>query len=251
MLPQVLAHAGPGSTWQAMVTVVALGLVVVTILATLDRLELGAPGDLILPLAGVAILSSLAPLGDRWLSDWIGWAFPVGVVALAVLLLAALTPLQLGTGRPLPYVALGIAVVGAALLYRPLTIAWHPPPDYLPEAGDTRLEILEPADGAEIEAGELRLEVGVAEGSIGPGGVPFEDLGWDHAEAGTLEVTVAGGRVDVELDQECTVSEPCERVSFPVEVPPGEEIAIRVEFVRGDGMPFSPAVSDRVELVVE
>lgn len=150
----VLAHAGSGTTWQAMVTAVALGLAVVVVLAVFDRVELAGPGDLILPLAAVAILSSLAPLGDRWLSDWIGWALPVGAVALAVLLLAALTPLDLSPRGMLTYVALGLAIVGAVVLYRPLTVALHPSPDHLPEAGDTRIGILEPEDGAEVEEGE-------------------------------------------------------------------------------------------------
>lgn len=251
MPPQLLAHAGAGSTWQAMVTVVALGLVLVAVLAALDRIELAAPGDLILPLAAVAILSSLAPLGDRWLSDWIGWAFPVGVVALLALLLAALTPLELSPGGVLSYVALGLAVAGAILLYRPLTVAWHPAPDYLPEPGGARIEIVEPADGAEVETGQTRVEVAVVDGSIGPGGIPFEDLGADQAEAGFLEVLVAGERVAVELDQDCTQADPCERASFPVDLPAGDEVAVRVEFLRGDGMPFSPSVSDRVELDVD
>jgi hypothetical protein len=250
LVPQLLAHAGPGSTWQAMVTVVALGLAVVVVLVALGRVELDAPGDLILPLAAVAILSSLAPLGDRWLSDWVGWAFPVGAVSLLVLLLAAFTPLGLAPDGVLLYAALGLAVAGAVVLYRPLTVAWHPPPDYLPEAGGTSIVILEPPDGAELGEGEVSVEVEVAAGSIGAGGIPFDDLPADQAEAGTLEVTVAGERVEVELDQECTRRAPCEQASFPVELPAGGEVAIRVEFLRGDGMPFSPAVSDRVELVV-
>lgn len=160
MLPHVLAHAGSGSTWQAMVTAVALGLALVVVLAALDRIELAAPGDLILPVAAVAILSSLAPLGDRWLSEWIGWALPVGAVALVALLLAALTSLDLSPGGLLLYLALGLAVAGTIVLYRPLTVALHASPDGPPEAGDARLEILEPADGA-TEDGETRVELDV------------------------------------------------------------------------------------------
>jgi hypothetical protein len=249
--PHLLAHAGAGSTWQAMVSVVALGLVVVVALAAAGRLELRAPGDLVLPLAAVAILSSLAPLGDRWLSDWIGWAFPLGVVALLGILLAAFTPLRLAADGVLLYVVIGLGVAGAIVLYRPLTIAWHPPADMLPDPGAATIAILEPEEDSPVPAGETTVEVTVDGGSIGPGGVPFEELSADHTEAGALGVEVAGERVPVDLDQACTQDDPCERVSFPVELPAGDEVALRVEFLRGDGMPFGPPVFDRVELLVE
>ncbi len=245
---EVLAHAGPGSTWQAMVSAVAVGLVLVVVLVAAGRLELRQPGDLVLPLAGVAILSSLAPLGDVWLSDWVGWAFPVGVVALASLLLSAFTPLRLAADGALLYVAGGLAVVGALLLYRPLTLAWHPPPELLPDPGPTAVTILEPTDGAQVEAGDLGVEVAVEQGSIGPGRVLFDDLPWDPAEQGVLEVTVAGDRVEVEPGQDCPAVNPCREVSFTVEVPAGRGVGLQVEFRRGDGMPFSPAVLDRIEV---
>jgi hypothetical protein len=233
-----------------MVTVVALGLALVVVLAAFDRLELQAPGDLVLPLAGVAILSSLAPLGDVWLSDWIGWAFPVGVVAFLSLLLAALTPLRLATDGVLLYVATGVAAVGALVLYQPLTLAWHPPPDYLPDPGSTEVAIVDPEEGDQLPAGETTVRVWVVDGTVGPGRVPFDDLPWDPAEQGVLEVTVAGERVEVDLDQECPEANPCSEVTFPVELPEGEDVGLQVEFLRGDGMPFSPGVIDRIVLDV-
>lgn len=233
-----------------MVTVVALGLVLVTVLVALDRVELRSPGDLVLPLAGVAILSSLAPIAGEWLSDWIGWAFPVGVVAFVSLLLAAFTPLRLATDGVLTYVAAGLAVIGALVLYQPLTVAWHPPPDSLPDPGGTTVTIVEPADGAQLEPGETEVRVRVDDASIGPGRVPVEELSGGRAEQGVLEVVVAGERVDVELDRDCTAADPCDEVTFPVELPGGEDVGLQVEFLRGDGMPFSPAVIDRISLDV-
>lgn len=229
---------------------VALALALVTVLAALDRLELRSPGDLVLPLAAVAILSSLAPLGDELLSDWIGWAFPVGTVALVALLLAAFTPLRLTTDGVLPYAAAGLAVVGALVLHQPLTVAWHPPLDRLPDPGGAEVAVLEPAEGEQLEPGEADVRVRVVEGSVGGGRVPFEDVPADPTEGGTLEVIVGGERVDVELDQDCPRSDPCREVSFPVELPEGEEVGLQVELLRGDGMPFSPSVIDRVRLDV-
>lgn len=233
-----------------MVTVVALGLALVVVLAALDRLELQRPGDLVLPLAGVAILSSLAPLGDVWLSDWIGWAFPVGVVSLVALLLAAFTPLRLATDSVLPYATAGLAVLAALVLYQPLMVAWHPPPDYLPDPGGTEIAIVEPEEGDRVAAGRSTVHVRVVDGSVGEERVAFEELPWDPTERGTLEVVVGGERVEVELDQDCPETAPCREVSFPVELPEGRDVGLQVEFLRGDGMPFSPSVIDRVRLDV-
>jgi hypothetical protein len=249
MVP-VLAHAGPGSTWQAMLVVVALGLTVVVVLAVLGRVVVDRLDDLVLPLAAVAIVSSLAPLGDEWLSDWIGWAFPVGVVMLLALLLTATTPLELAPHGVLAYAAAGLAVAGAVVLHQPLTIAWHPPPDLLPAQGDAEVAILAPSDGETLPAGTTTVEVAITGGSIGPGGLAFEDLPADFEEAGALDVTLDGDRVPVELEQTCTRDEPCSRVSFPVELPAGEA-RLRVEFTRGDGMPFAPANTDVTEVTVE
>lgn len=245
---ELLAHAGAGSTWQAMVTVVALGFVLVMLLVALGWLELDSPGDLVLPVAGVAILTSLAPIGDDWLSDWIGWAFPVGVVALVALVLAALTPLRLALDGVLLYAALGVAALAAVLLYQPLTVAWHPPADFLPDPGDTAIEILEPADGAELEPGEITIGVRVENGSIGPGQVTVEEVPSDPTEQGVLELTVGGERVEVDLAGQCPATDPCEQVEVEVGLPAGEEIGLQVELLRGDGMPFSPPVLDRIEV---
>ena len=250
LLPTLLGHAGPGSTWQAMLVVVALGLTVVVALVVAGRVVVERPDDLVVPLAAVAIISSLAPLGDEWLSDWIGWAFPIGVVMLLALLLAALTPLQLAPDGALPYVAAGLAVAGAVVLYQPLTIAWHPPPDLLPERGDAEVRILSPEDGSTVPAGEVVVTVEVTSGSIGPGTVPLEELSLDPEQAGALDATVDGRRVDVALREPCTIDDPCQQASFPVELSPGQ-VRLRVEFTRGDGMPFAPANTDAVDLEVE
>lgn len=233
-----------------MVTVIALGLALVTALVASGRLELDAPGDLVLPLAGVAILSSLAPLGDVWLSDWIGWAFPIGVVALVSLLLVAFTPLRLASDGVLLYAAVCLALVGALVLHRPLTLAWHPPAELLPDPGATRVAIVEPADGDELDPGTTTVAVQVVEGSVGPGRVPFEDLPWDPSEQGVLEATVAGERLEVEPHETCTETAPCQQVTFDADLPEGEEVGLQVELLRGDGMPFSPAVVERIEVAV-
>jgi hypothetical protein len=241
----LLAHAGPGSTWQALVSAVALGLAVIAVLAVVGRVELGSFDDLILPLAAVAILTSLAPLADYWLSDWIGWTLPMGTIVLVSLLLALLTPLELTPTSPLTIGMMVLVGVSVAVLSRPLTIALHPPPDYLPLAADAEVQILVPQDGASIEAGTVEVSVAVTGGSIGPGGLDVSELPGDPEEAGDLTVVLDDERVEVAYLEDCTVADPCATVTFPLEVEAGER-RLSVEFTRGDGTPLAPFVADRV-----
>jgi hypothetical protein len=249
-LPLVLAHAGEGATWQALLVVAALGLMVVVVLAVLGRVQLAQPDDLVLPLAGVAIASSLAPLGSMWLSDWVGWAFPVGVVALITLVLVALTPLQLTPTSPITYGALALAVIGAVLLYTPITQAWHPPPDFLPLADDAEVSIATPSDGDAIPAGEVEVIVTVTDGSVQSELVAVDQLGADPEEGGSLAVAVDGQVLTPRFAERCTLDDPCTEVSFPITVEPGERRLV-VEFRRGDGAPFTPLVTDAVEFSAE
>lgn len=248
--PWTLAHAGPGATWQALLVVIALGLVLVVAMTVADRLRVERLDDLVLPLASVAIASSLAPLGSAWLSDWVGWAFPVGVAMLVTLVLAATTSLTLHRRSLLPWGALGVAFAGALLLYQPLTIAWHPPPDLLPLADDVAIEVVSPSDGASVPAGETTIEVEVTGGSVASGFLDIEELGPDPEEGGVLIVSVDGDAVEPAYDQECTRRAACTTVAFPVELTPGPA-TVRVEFRRADGVSFTPLVTDRLELEVE
>lgn len=248
MIP-LLAHAGPGSTWQAAVVVAAVALTICVGLAVAGRLPIHEPADLLVPLAGSAILASLGPLGQTLLSDAIGWGLPLGVVAILALLLAALTPLELTPTSPLSLGAATLATVSIFLLYQPLTIALHPPADMLPLRDDSEVAIRTPDDGQTVEAGEIRVEVEVAGGSIGPVESDPQDLTIDPEEAGSLAVYVDGDRMDVTWDG-CPVADPCTRIDFAVPVTSGER-TIAVEFVRGDGTPFAPTVIDRVTIDVQ
>lgn len=248
--PWLLAHDGPGATWQALLVVVALGLVVIVGMAVAGRLQVERPDDLVLPLASVAIASSLAPLGSAVLSDWIGWAFPVGVVMLLTLVVAATTSLTLQPRSPLPWGGLVVAVIGAALLYQPLTVAWHPPPDFLPLADDVEITITSPEDGATVRGDTATVEVTVTGGSIAEGFIDVEEIGPDPEEGGVLVVAVDGTTVEPDYDQECTRRAACTEVSFPIELERGER-RVRVEFRRADGAPFTPLVTDAVALTVQ
>ena len=249
MLPLV-AHAGPGSTWQAAVVVAGLALAICVMLAAAGRIPMSSPQDLLVPLAASAIAASLGPLGHAWISDVVGLGLPLAVVALLTLLLAALTPLELTPTSPLALGSLALAAVSMYLLFTPLTIALHPPPDMLPLADDAEVTIVEPADGATLDAGTVPVTVEVTGGSIGPVFTPLEELTLDPEVAGSLQVFVDGDRQEVAWDEACTVGDPCAQVDLEVEIPAGES-QLAVEFVRGDGTPFAPLVIDRITVIAE
>lgn len=244
-----LGHAGPGSTWQAAVVVAAAVLAACVVLAAAGRLQLDEPGDLLVPLATAAIVSSLGPLGHAWISDGIGWGIPLGAIALGALVLATLTPLELTPRAPLLWITVAVAAISIFTLYPPLTMALHPPPDVLPIRDDGEVTITSPADGTSVPAGEVDIRVEVTGASLGPVRSELIDLLPDPEVAGTLGVFVDGDRVDVHWDG-CTVDQPCDHVEVTVPVEVGER-EIAVEFLRGDGTPFSPTVIDRITVTAQ
>lgn len=250
MTATFLAHAGPGSTWQAAVVVAGVALTICVLLAAAGRLSLSGPGDLIVPLAVTAIAMSLGPLANVWLSDAIGWGLPLAVVCLVALVLGALTPLELTPAAPLTLGTVALAGVSIYLLAGPLTVALHPPVDLLPLAEDVEVVIATPDDGAVVPAGAVEVTVEVTGGGIGPWTTPLEDLPTDPEEAGSIRLFVDGDPQEVSWDAACTVESPCSSVDVQVQVPPGES-QVTVEFVRGDGAPFAPLVVDRVTLTAE
>lgn len=258
-LTPVLAHAGAGSTWQAMLVVAGVMLTGFLVAAGIGRIRVERADDLVVPLATTAIVSSLGTVADELLSDGVGWALPLAVVSLLALVLAALTDLDLRFPSPLPMGALALAGVAAIVLHAPLTLALHPPGELLPLSDDAAITIVEPMDGGSVD-GPVTVTVEVTGGSLGPGGVPPEELPDDPEEAGTLSAAIEEVRDDDTLSQQqlvevdygpsCTVSDPCERASFELDPAPGT-YDLTVEFVRGDGVPLAPFVRDRITFTVE
>ena len=252
-----IAHAGPGSTWQAMIVVAGVMLTLIMLAASFGRLDIDKPGDLLVPLAGTAILSSVGVLGHMIISDGIGWGLPLAVISLAALLLSAFTKLDIRLPAPLPMGAIALSIVACIILYVPLTIALHPPADLLPLADDSEVLIDAPADGDTIEAGNLEVTVSVTGGSIGPQVLPLEELPVDPEEAGALAVALEEVRdddapsqqqlIEVDYGDGCTLDDPCETVTFDVPVEPGRW-ELTVEFTRGDGTPLAPFRRDSIEI---
>lgn len=259
----VLAHAGEGATWQALLTLMALGIIVVLVLAVIGKLRLATPGDLILPLAAVAVLASLSGAASETLSDWVWWAFPIGVVLLVAIVLAAVSPLTLGVNSPLLYAAAVLAGLGVLLFDDPITRAWHPPPievafaKYTPE--DLTITLVSPLEDETVDAGDLDVVVEVTGGTIGD--APERD---DLPETASLTDPEERGFVQVFLDGEA-MFDPAGGPLRPVEdceagcttatyripdVEPGTHRII-VEFKARDRNVFSPAQFRQVRVEVE
>ncbi|MEX2550123.1 MAG: hypothetical protein WD638_07840 [Nitriliruptoraceae bacterium] len=253
----VVAHGGAGSTWQAMVVVAAVVLAAVVLGAGFGLLLIEEPSDLVTPLAGTAVVSSIGLAADALLSDNVGWALPLGVVALATLLLGALTTLDLRLPSPLPMGGIALAAVSAWALFGPLTVALHPPADILPASDDARLSVTSPADDEEVAAGTVPVTIGVTGGSIGPGEVPADEVADDPEEAGQLSMMLAevvgdderGDRRVVDVEPVgCTVQDPCDELTVDIDVGPGTW-ELTVELSRGDGTPLAPPVRQRSTFV--
>lgn len=258
-----LAHAGEGATWQALVTLLAFGLVAVVLLVAFGVIPVEAPGDLILPLAAAAVLASLSGATSSVLSDLVGWALPVGVVALLALLAVALTPLELSWSSPLLLGAVVVAAVGALALQGPLTRSLHPAEVGLDNArlDDLAVEIVQPPAEASVPAGTIEVVVEATGGTLGDGFVDAGTAPEDPEEEVGLTITVvrlSTGENDSfagDPVEDCT--DGCAQATYPVTIDEPGEYSVFVEaktadtraFTRTDGSSGNPTTS--VTLTVE
>lgn len=259
----VLAHAGAGATWQALLTLLALGLVLVFLFGVVGVIPLDEPDDLILPLAGTAVLASLSGATSSVLSDWVGWAFPLGVAALLALVASVTTPLRLGVASPLTAVAVVAGVGASLLLHGPITRAWHPQDIGPPAAAidDLQVEIVEPDDGATVATGPVEVVVDATGGSLGDGFVDEDAAPADPEEQVGVTLTLvpadsAQSTSEVgDPREDCSTG--CAQATFTVEIPePGEwtlyieaKAADRRSFTRASGASGAP--TDRITVQAE
>lgn len=242
MIP--LAHAGPGATWQAMLTLFAAGLVVVFLLAVFRVIPMQEPGDLILPFAGTAVLASLSGATNEVLSDWVGWGLPIFAVALIAIVLAATTPLELSPTSSLTIAAVAVAIISTVLLHDTLIRALHPPPDFVlaAELDDLAITVTSPEDGATVPMGSLEVVIEVTGGTLGPG---FADapLDPDPEELTGLTLTV----VSLSTGQSVSVSgmpaegcqAGCQTATYLVDIPAAGNWSVFVEAKTSDARPFT------------
>lgn len=237
----VLAHAegGFGTTLEAAVVLVALGLAGVFVLAVLDRISLDEPGDLVLPLAVAVVLATLSGPASGIVSDWVGWWLPVGATALVAALVAVFTPLDLSRRGPLAWGAVAAAVLGAVTLHGPIERRWHGPARFGVAHEDVAIAIAEPTDGQRLQPGQNDIRVTVDGGTIGTGSMPTRPD--DPEELGVVRVLVDGTRVADTPGDSPSRRERCRRgcttTTYSAHLDRGPHV-ISVEFVTADGQSF-------------
>lgn len=258
-----VAHAGDGATWQALLALLGLGLAVVLVLAVVGVVSIDTPGDLILPLAAVAVLASLSGAATSTLSDWIWWAFPLGVVALIGLVLAATTPLQISGATPLLAGIVVVTALSVVIFDDPITRAWHPQPLAVDiqayPAGDLELRLTSLAEDDTVPAGDLTIEVELA------GGTFVNAPTADSSDGQTsLADPTAGGYVQVFLDgvalfdedggplrpnEDCAAG--CTSASYTIpDVPAGTHRAI-IELRAADRLAFTLSVFEQAQFTAQ
>ena len=260
--PLPLAHAGAGAAWQALLTLVSLGVAVVAVLVVARVIRLDSPGDLVLPLAGTAVLASLTGTVSNVLSDWVGWAFPLGVVALAAVLLWATTSLSSAPTSPVTISLAVLAAVAATLLQGPIVRAWHPVQIGPPAAArdDLQVKITAPADGARVATGDVPVTVAVTGGTIGNGFSPGQPLADDPEQLVGITLTAVSDTTGESTAvagmsaADCTGG--CDIATFEVPLATPGDWTIFIEAKTSDARSFTGgtatgAVTDRVTVMAE
>ena len=241
-----LAHAGEGATWQALLTLLALGLVLVVVLAAFRVVTVDEPGDLILPLAGTAVLASLSGATSTVLSDWVGWAFPIGVVALVTLLVVALSALELSPTSPVLWGAVVVATIAGILLQGPITRAWHPTTVGLDNVllDDLAVEITRPEDGTTVPTGTVELVVDAAGGTLGDGFVESGAPADPEEQVGVTITVVSletGDNESFEGDPVEDCADGCTTATYEVPLDEPGEWTIFIEAKTADARAFTAA----------
>lgn len=245
----LLAHAGEGASWQALLTVLSAGVAVVLVLILVGKVEVETPGDLVLPLSAVAVLASLAPVAGDPISDAAIYAVPVGAVLLVVLIAVAVRGERPTWRSPLILGGIVTGIVLAIVLSPTLEEAWYPPEARRgaasatddASAGDAALAVR-----AGVADEGLRIVVALTDASVGPD--EPRPVGDDPTAAGILRLTVDGERVILEPEETCTAARPCDEVTFLLTDLPGGPHEIVAELLRADGSAFEPPLTDEVRV---
>ena len=248
----VLAHIGsPNNPWIGVMTVASWVLLVVFVLVVVDRIEVRAPGDLLLPLAAVVLVAGLTgSLGDV-INDQGPWAVPAGLVVLVALLWAAFGDLDLSWGRRPTYVVIAAAAVAAVALYAPLEGLWFPTDEDdqpLPALQDAEVtaEVVEPLG----EDGTVVVRVTLDSATFG------DNVGGERPadpETGlTPRFQVGPVYLTPPVPEECVEQEACTEAEFELTLPSGfvsdPPESLVVELLTADRKPFAPPLQTRFDL---
>lgn len=248
----LLAHIGsPNNPWIGVMTVSAWVLLVVFLLVVARRIQVEAPGDLLLPFAAVVLVAGLTgSLGDV-INDQGPWAVPAGLVVLVALLVAAFGSAEFRWGDRSTYLVLGLAVVASVAFYNPLEDLWFPT-----NAEDVPLPVLDDAQvAAEVvepigDDGRFTVRVTLEGATFGDGlgTAPRED-----PEEGLVpRFQVGPVYLNPPVPEDCAAAEVCTEAEFQLTLPEGfasdPPESLVVELLTADGLPFAPPLQTRFEV---
>ena len=248
----LLAHIGsPNNPWIGVMTVSAWVLIVVFVLVASRRIQLDAPGDLLLPLAAVVLVAGLTgSLGDA-ITDQGPWAVPAGLVALGGLLVGAFRGVSYSWSTRSTWGVLGSAVLASVLLYSPLDSLWFPSDasgEPLPVLQDARVtaEVLDPLG----DDGSLSVRVSLENATFGS--TIFGTRPDDPETELVPRFQVGPVYLTPPIPPECVEADECIEATFELTLPPSlvqdPPDSLVVELLTADGLPFAPPLQTRFEV---
>lgn len=253
LAPPLLAHTGAGATWQALLFVVTLGLTVMAVATRLGRFQVDEVDDLVLPLAGLAIVSSIAPVFSDVLSDVVGWFIPTAVAAVVVLAAHATGALSAAARRDGATLLLGVGAVVSILFGSAIGRFLHPPDPraFLVDDVDVAIASVDgraPVDGRVVaDASPIEVVVEVSGGSVGAPEDADERLTDDPEELGFVVLFADGMLLEAASAATCSRTRPCTRLTYQLALPPAVA-SITAELRPSGGRAFATVVFDRVAL---
>ncbi len=252
----LLAHMGPGSTWQAPVALLSLLVAALFLLMVARVVKVRELTDLIVPFAAIALASALASASTDFLSDQVGWAIPLGVVGLGGVLWFAARPQKFGRTSPATIGIVVVAATASLALSGPLTNTLHPPPVFvdvtnLPVADDISVTILTPQLGETLAGpGPFLLQVEIQGGTVGELVTDVTDAPEDPEELGVLRVFNGATLLQVVPRETCSRTSPCTTVTWDIDLEPGTHTLV-VEFLTATGSTFRTSVFATTIVTVE
>lgn len=251
-MPIMLAHQGAGASWQALVVVICVLTAALFLLVVGKVVKVRDHNDLVLPLAGVVIISSLGTAQSDSLSDHVGWAIPVGVIALAGLLWAAFKPDDASLRSPITWVLVVVAALGGVVLQAPLSKSLHPAvlvfdASTLPTADDITISLVAPdhvdtTQGAAVTAtSPVTLVVTVTGGSVGNQLLDAAAAPSDPEELGLIRILEGNRELTVQPQESCSPDAPCTTLTYVLDLEPGTH-TVYAEFLTATGSTFLPSV---------
>ncbi len=251
----LLAHAlSPENPWIGPMTMAAAVLLVTFVLVVVDRVQVDAPGDLLLPAAAAVLVAGLAgSVGGDFVLDQGRWAVPAGIVVLVALLVAAFRDVDYGPTSRSTFAVLGVAVVAAVALFQPLDRAWFPAdedePLPIPDDAVVAAEVVQPLGADGVVVVRVTLE-----------GATFGDnVGVERPEDPETGLSprfqVGPVYLQPPIPDDCAAAPTCTEAEFELTLPSGfvddPPETLIVEMLTADRLPFAPPVQARFDLPVE